>query len=128
MSTFTDAFTQLRQDFDQAQNDRTQTIDKVRADVKSKAEHNANDLAEQTRTRQAEFGTFMNGLRRKVQAQAEQTNAWLAELTQTRHADFDNFMGDLRQKVQTQAEQTRNWLADLADDLRQAGTIFHGSR
>ena len=128
MATFTDAFSQLRQDFDQAQHDRTQTIDKVREEVKSKAERNANDLAEQTRTRQAEFGNFMNGLRRKVQAQAEQTNAWLAELTQTRQAEFGNFMGDLRQKVQTQAEQTKCWLADLADDLHQAGTIFHGSR
>ena len=81
MTNFCDAFQRLRQDLDQAHRDRTQTIDQVRAEVKSQAEQAACTLAEQARARRAEFHTFMHSLQQGVQGQAAQTRAWLADVS-----------------------------------------------
>ena len=70
MTGFCAAFQRLRQDLDQSHRDRTQTIEEVRAEVKDQTAHAARTLAEQARTRRAEFHTFMHGLQQGVQGQA----------------------------------------------------------
>jgi hypothetical protein len=93
MTSFCDAFQQLRENLDQAHRDRTQTIQQVRADVKSQAEHAASTLAEQARARRADFHAFMHGLQQNVQGQAAQTRAWLAELSADLHRGGSIFQG-----------------------------------
>ena len=80
MAIFSEAFTRLREDFDQAHENRLKLIRDIRGEVHQQAEQTKNRLAEQGKDRHAEFNASIRELRSKVRQQAEQTRSDLAEL------------------------------------------------
>ena len=81
MATFSEAFTRMRENFDQAHENRLNLIRDIRADVTEKAAQTASQLAQQAQQRQAEFAALMHDLRGKLHQQARQTRQQLADLS-----------------------------------------------
>ncbi len=80
MAVFSDAFSRLRENFDQAQAERQNLIRAVRADVQEMARRTGARLAEQSKNRRAEFAAMIELLRGTIKAQAQQTRGQLGEL------------------------------------------------
>lgn len=81
MAVFTDAFLRLRQDLDRSHDSRQKLIQDIRDSVRDMARQTADQLAEQGKSRHAEFMTMITDLRGKIKQQALQTRGQLAELT-----------------------------------------------
>ncbi len=80
MALFSEAFLRLRQDLDQSRQNRRKLIGQIRAEVREMACQTGGRLAEQGRTRRAEFAAMIQGLRGTIRQQAEQTRGQLVEL------------------------------------------------
>ena len=80
MATFSDAFLRLRQDLDQSHENRQKLIGDIRAQVRDMARQTENQLAQNGRTRRAEFAAMIGQLRGKIRQQAHETRSQLAEL------------------------------------------------
>ena len=63
MALFSEAFLRLRQDLDQCRESRCELIRQLRAEVQELARQNDNRIAEQGKTRRAEFATMIRDLR-----------------------------------------------------------------
>ncbi len=85
MAVYSEAFLRQRQDLDQGHHNREQLVREIRANVRELARQAGSRLAEQSRTRRAEFAAMMGGLRDKIQQQATQTRQQLAELAADLH-------------------------------------------
>ena len=85
MATFTEAFTRLREDFDQGHESRLKLLHDIRAEVQRNAAQLGSQLAEQAKHRHAEFTASLRDLRGTVRRQAEQTRRELADLAADLH-------------------------------------------
>jgi DNA anti-recombination protein RmuC len=81
MAVFSDAFLRLRQDLDRSHESRQKLIQDIRANVRDMARQTNDQVAEQGKTRRAEFTAMITGLRGTLQQQAEQTRGQLADLS-----------------------------------------------
>jgi DNA anti-recombination protein RmuC len=81
MAVFSEAFLRLRQDLDQSHENRRKMIDDLRAHVRDMARQTGSQLAEQGRSRRAEFAAMIGELRGTIHQQAQETRKRLAELT-----------------------------------------------
>jgi len=81
MALFSEAFLRLRQDLDQSRENRRTLIRQLRAEVREMARQNGGRLAEQGKTRRADFAAMIQGLRGTIREQADQTRGQLAELS-----------------------------------------------
>jgi DNA anti-recombination protein RmuC len=91
MAVFSEAFLRLRQDLDQGHHNREQLMREIRANVRELAQQTGSRLAEEGRTRRAEFAAMMGGLRDKLRQQATQTRQQLAELAADLHHGGEAF-------------------------------------
>ena len=80
MALFSEAFLRLRQDLDQSRENRCELIRQLRVEVQELARQNDSRIAEQGKTRRAEFATMIRDLRGTIRQQADQTRGQLAEL------------------------------------------------
>jgi DNA anti-recombination protein RmuC len=80
MALFSEALLRLRQDLDESRQNRCELIRGIRAEVREMARQTGSRLAEQGKTRRAEFAAMMHGLRGTLRQQADQTRGQLAEL------------------------------------------------
>ena len=80
MAVFSEAFLRLRQDLDQAHENRRKLIDEIRANVREMARQNGDQLAQQGKNRRAEFTEMLGNLRGEIRRQADETRGQLAEL------------------------------------------------
>jgi len=81
MAVFSDAFLRLRQELDRAHENRQKLIHDIRVGVQEMALQTGCHLAEQSRTRHAEFTSLMTDLRGQLKQQADATRGQLAELS-----------------------------------------------
>ena len=81
MAILSEVLLRLRQDLDQSREDRRTLIRQIRAEVREMARQNGDRLAEQGKTRRAEFATMIQDLRGTIRQQADQTRGQLAELS-----------------------------------------------
>jgi hypothetical protein len=80
MALFSEAFVRLRQDLDQSRENRRKLMREIRAEVREMARQTGGRLAEQGKTRRAEFAAMIQGLRGTIRQQADQTRGELADL------------------------------------------------
>ena len=85
MAAFSTTFSRLRQDLDQAHENRQQLLHDIQAGVREMARQTGEQLAEQGRNRRAQFAAMMTDLRSKLNAEANQTRSQLAELAADLH-------------------------------------------
>ena len=85
MSTMSETFTRMREDFDQAHENRRQLIRDLQTEVQTHAAQTAKRLAEESENRQAEFAAQMENLRAQLSGQAAQTRGALAEFATDLH-------------------------------------------
>jgi hypothetical protein len=85
MATMSETFTRMREEFDQAHQNRRQLIHGLQAEVQAHATQTAKQLAEESENRQAEFASQMENLRAQVTGQAAQTRGALAEFAADLH-------------------------------------------
>jgi uncharacterized coiled-coil DUF342 family protein len=86
MAVFSDTFCRLREDLDQAHENRQKLIHDIRDGVCQMARQTADQLTEQGKSRREEFTSMITELRSKIRDQAQQTRQQLAELaTDLRH-------------------------------------------
>jgi ABC-type transporter Mla subunit MlaD len=93
MATFTDTFSSLRQQFDQASQNRRQFIRDLQAEVKEHAAQTAHLVTEQATNRMADFTKMMGDLRTEVQVQAARTRDFLGELAADLRRGGEAFRG-----------------------------------
>ncbi len=93
MATFSEALLLLRQDLDQSREDRGKLICRIRAEVQEMARQTGSRLAEQGKTRRAEFTAMMHDLRGAIRREADQTRGQLAELVADLRHGGDVFAG-----------------------------------
>jgi hypothetical protein len=80
MAVFSEAFQRLRQDCDQAHENREKLIRDIRTNVREMARQTGNQLNEQGTKRRAEFTAMIKDLRNTINEQAKHTRGQLAEL------------------------------------------------
>jgi DNA anti-recombination protein RmuC len=80
MAVFSEAFLRLRQDLDQSHESRQKLIADIRNNVRDMARQTGDQLAEQGRSRRADFTAMITELRRKIGQQAAETRGQLADL------------------------------------------------
>ena len=81
MAVFSDAFLRLRQDLDRSHESRRKLIQDIRANVRDMARQTTDQLAEQGKSRRAEFTAMITDLRGTIKQQADQTRGQLADLS-----------------------------------------------
>jgi ElaB/YqjD/DUF883 family membrane-anchored ribosome-binding protein len=85
MAVFSEAFSRLRQDFDQGHESRQKLIQDIRANVEQMARQTGDQIQEQATQRRAEFATMIGQLRSTIRRQADETRTQLAELSADLH-------------------------------------------
>ena len=68
MATMSESFTRMREDFDRAHQGRRQLIRDLQAEVQNHAAQTAQQLADESEARQAEFAATMDNLRARSTA------------------------------------------------------------
>jgi len=91
MAAFSTTFSRLRQELDQAHENRQKLLHDIQAGVRAMARQTGEQLVEQGRNRLAQFAAMMTDLRCKLNEQANQTRSQLAALAADLHQGREIF-------------------------------------